>query len=224
MPYCECPQTAFRSKVLFHRYLHFPYRYPFIAAARLHPAVTFHGRRAPSHGHVAVLGELGRFPVAHTATLAICRFWNRLVAMPDTRLTKQAFLENCALATRPGRSKTSSACWAAQVCSFLHFMSPIVDGVPQRIDTSVVSAHLQRRTFDAVNGSDLRKVREWLGVRGPVNGDNYQLAGYLQAVASKTGRRRLLAVSTVPDGQSHAGGGNREVAASAAGRAAVSAV
>ena len=43
----------------------------------------------------------------------------------------------------------------------------------------------------AVNGSDLRKVREWLGVRGPVNGDNYQLAGYLQAVASKTGRRRL---------------------------------
>jgi hypothetical protein len=141
--------------------------------------------------NVAVLGELGRFPVAHTATLAICRFWNRLVAMPDTRLTKQAFLENCALATRPGRSKPSSACWAAQVCSFLHFISPIVDGVPQHIDTSIVSAHLQRRTFDAVNGSDLRKVREWLGVRGPVNGDNYQLAGYLQAVASKTGRRRL---------------------------------
>ena len=98
---------------------------------------------------------------------------------------------NCALASRPGRSTTSSACWAAQVCSFLHFMSPIVDGVPQRIDTAVVIAHLQRRTYDAVNDSDLRKVREWLGVRGPVNCDNYQMAGYLQAVASKTGRRRL---------------------------------
>src|SRR6476646_10284411 len=73
--------------------------------------------------NAAVLGELGRFPVAHTATLAICRFWNRLVAMPDTRLTKQAFLENCALATRPGRTSRSSACWAAQGCSFLHFMS-----------------------------------------------------------------------------------------------------
>ena len=141
--------------------------------------------------NAAVLGELGRFPVAHTATLAICRFWNRLVAMPDTRLTKQAFLENCALASRPGRSTTSSACWAAQVCSFLHFMSPIVDGVPQRIDTAVVIAHLQRRTYDAVNDSDLRKVREWLGVRGPVNCDNYQMAGYLQAVASKTGRQRI---------------------------------
>ena len=37
-------------------------------------------------------------------------------------------------------------------------MSPIVDGKPQRIDTSVVSAYLQRRMYDAVNGSDLRKV------------------------------------------------------------------
>src|SRR6476469_9680798 len=88
--------------------------------------------------------------VAHTATLAICRFWNRLVAMPDTRLTKQAFLENCALATRPARTSRSSACWAAQVCSFLHFMSPIVDGKPQRIDTSAVSAHLQRRMYDDI--------------------------------------------------------------------------
>ena len=32
---------------------------------------------------------------------------------------------------------------------------------------------------DAVNGSDLRKVREWLEVRGPVNCDNYQMAHYL---------------------------------------------
>ena len=52
----------------------------------------------------------------------------------------------------------------------------IVDGKPQRIDTSVVSAHLQRRMYDAVNGSDLRKVREWLEVRGPVSCDNYQMA------------------------------------------------
>ena len=42
----------------------------------------------------AVLGEVGRFPVAHTAVLLLCRYWNRLVAMPDTRLTKQAFLES----------------------------------------------------------------------------------------------------------------------------------
>ena len=45
--------------------------------------------------------------------------------------------------------------------------------------------------FDAVNGSHLRKVQEWLQVRGPVSWDNYQMADYLQAVASKCGRRRL---------------------------------
>src|SRR6476469_114286 len=47
---------------------------------------------------VPIKQRLECFPVAQTATLAICRLWNRLVAMPDTRLTKQAFLENCALA------------------------------------------------------------------------------------------------------------------------------
>ena len=46
-------------------------------------------------------------------------------------------------------------------------MSPIIDGKPQRIDTAVVNAHLQRGMYDAVNGSDQRKVREWLEVRGP---------------------------------------------------------
>lgn len=137
----------------------------------------------------AVLGELGRFPVAHTAAMLIARCWNRMVAMPDDRLTKQAFLENVAMAGHGGAIR--SACWAAQVASFLDFMSPIVDGVPQHIDTDVVTAHMQRRLFDGLNCSDLRKVQEWLQIRGPVNCDDYQMAGYLQAVASKSGRRRL---------------------------------
>ena len=57
--------------------------------------------------------------------------------MPDTRLTKQAFLENVSMATRRGGIAT--ACWARQVDTFLHFMSPIVDGVAQRIDPDVVT-------------------------------------------------------------------------------------
>ena len=58
------------------------------------------------------------------------------------------------LAARPGRSNGSSACWAAQVCSLMDFMSPIVNGVPQRVDIGAVIAHLQRRVYDAVNGSE----------------------------------------------------------------------
>ena len=33
-----------------------------------------------------VLGELAAFPLAHTAATLLCRFWNRLVDMPEDRL------------------------------------------------------------------------------------------------------------------------------------------
>lgn len=139
--------------------------------------------------NAAVLGEAGRFPVAHTAAMLLCRFWNRLVAMPDTRLTKQAFLENVGMASRAGSVR--SACWAAQVASFLDFMSPIVDGVPQHIDPDAVTAVLHRRHFAWINCSDTRKMREWLQIRGPVTFGAYEPAGYLQAVTSRTNRVRL---------------------------------
>lgn len=147
------------------------------------------GLRA-STPNAVVLGEAGRLPMAHVAAELLCRFWNRLVAMPDTRLTKQAFLENVSMAARPGAVTT--ACWAAQVASFLHSMSPIVDGVAQRIDADVASAVLQRHYFRAVNGDDGRKVREWLAIRGgPISFGAYDPAAFLQAVASRTDRVRL---------------------------------
>lgn len=136
-----------------------------------------------------VLGELARFPVAHAAVLLTCRFWNRLVDMPAARLTKQAFLENVALAGRD--SAPRARCWAAQVVSVLDFMQPIVDGVPQHIDPDVVGAVLQRRHFEAVNGSPLVKLQSWLNIRGPVNSASYTLPGYLQAVEPEAGRRAL---------------------------------
>ena len=110
--------------------------------------------------------------------------------MPDTRLTKQAFRENVSMVGRPGA--VANACWAAQVASFLHFMSPIVDGIPQHIDPDAASAVLQRSYFESVNGSDGRKVCEWLDIRGgPVHFGAYEPAGYLQAVPSRTNRVRL---------------------------------
>ena len=50
--------------------------------------------------NASVLGELAAFPLAHTAATLLCRFWNRLVDMPDERLAKQAFLENVALTAK----------------------------------------------------------------------------------------------------------------------------
>ena len=145
----------------------------------------------------AVLGEVGRFPVAHAAVLLLCRYWNRLVAMPDTRLTKQAFLESVSLASSSSSGgAVRSACWVTQVVSCLHFMSPIVDGVPQRVDTDAASACLQRRYFEEVNSDESRKVHEWRQIRGDLNFGNYEPAVYLQAVTSKANRTRLTQFRT----------------------------
>lgn len=144
---------------------------------------------------VAVLGEVGRFPMAHTAAMLLCRYWNRLVAMPDTRPAKQAFLENVSLASS-NRGHVRSACWATQVVSFLHFMSPIVDGVPQHIDRDAASAVLQRRHFEEVNNNDGRKVHEWRQIRGALGFGDYEPAVYLQAVTSRANRIRLTQFRT----------------------------
>ena len=143
----------------------------------------------------AVLGEVGRFPMAHTAAMLLCRYWNRLVAMPDSRLTKQAFLESVSLASGSG-SHIRSACWVSQVVSFLHFTSPIVDGMPQHIDPDAASAWLQRRHFEEVNSDDGRKVREWRQIHGAVSFGNYDPAVYLQAVTSRANRTRLAQFRT----------------------------
>jgi hypothetical protein len=62
---------------------------------------------------------------------------------------------------RLGVSRHNRPCMACAGFTGVYIMSPIVDGVPLRIDTAVVIAHLQCRMHDAVNGSDFRKVREW---------------------------------------------------------------
>ena len=60
-----------------------------------------------------------------------------------------------------------------------------------------MTAFLQRRYFESVNCSDLHKVQQWLRIRGgQLNGDSYQMADYLQAVASRTGRVRLAQMRT----------------------------
>ena len=145
--------------------------------------------------NASALGELAAFPLAHTAATLLCRFWNRLVDMPEDRLTKQAFLENVAL-TACGTDNVRSACWAAQVDSFLPFMQPIVDGVPQYMDPDAMSAVLQRRYFDSVNDSDKRKVQDWLQIRGPLNFDSYSLPSHMQDIPSRTSRVRLAQFRT----------------------------
>ena len=80
--------------------------------------------------------------------------------------------------------------------SFLHFTSPIVDGMPQHIDPDAASAWLQRRHFEEVNSDDGRKVREWRQIHGVVSFGNYDPAVYLQAVTSRANRTRMAQFRT----------------------------
>lgn len=143
--------------------------------------------------NAVVLGETARYPVAMAAAKLLVRFWNRLVAMDDGRLTKQAFMESVRLATC-ARPKG----WAHQVVSFLTDVGvpPVVDGVPVRIDLDVLRVVLQRRYLDSVDASDLVKVQSWRRIVGPLCAEGYTLPVYLQQVVSRVRRRRLAQFRT----------------------------
>ena len=72
---------------------------------------------------VAVLGEVGRFPVAHAAVLLLCRYWNRLVAMPtpgDRRRSWRASAWPAAAAAAARRRPLSTLGQPGGVLSALH--------------------------------------------------------------------------------------------------------
>ena len=49
---------------------------------------------------MAVLAEVGRYPLVVYAAKLLCKFWNRLLEMDDGCLVKQAFLHSAALGPR----------------------------------------------------------------------------------------------------------------------------
>lgn len=156
------------------------------------------GVRESTPGHV-LLGECGRFPLAHTAILAVCKMWNRLVALPDSRLVKQAFLENVGLAVDAQPNGAAfNMCWVSQVVKLLHPLPVLVDGMPQHIDIDALLAWQQRQFFESVSASDMVKVQDWVDIVGPehLSCTTFAMAAYLQEVPSRAGRRRLAQLRT----------------------------
>ena len=146
---------------------------------------------------MAVLAELGRYPLHLSVARQLCRYWNRLVGMDDGRLVKQAFLESLALARRSAAA--SRRTWAGQVASFLAFTAPVTaEGTAQRVDADAVEAYLQRAYLQKAAGLG-SKMQDYLNIVGPLSSDAYTPAAYLQAVSSPLNRRRLAQLRT----QSH---------------------
>jgi len=141
------------------------------------------------------------------------RCWAKLAAS-QSRTRRQ----RCCAASGTG---IATACWARQVDTFLHFMSPIVDGVAQRIDPDVVTAVLQRCHFEEVNGLDGRKVREWLQISGSCRIWCLR-SGWLSAGGGLQDHPR--SASAVPHRLPLAGGGDGSVGQPAARAAALQAL
>ena len=126
-----------------------------------------------------VLAELGRYPLTVLATVQVCRYWNRLLAMDDTRLVRLAFSESVRLAALPTRSAVRAP-WAAQVASLLA-VTPLPATGPRHIDIKAELSALQQRYLTSVSQSALPKVQLYLGqVADALCIDSYQKASYLK--------------------------------------------
>ena len=152
---------------------------------------------------MAVLAEVGRYPLKVAAATVLLKYWNRLVEMGEDRLVKQAFRASAALAQELARRNPTSSVkpWAGQVASFLAMLDLPHDlNAPQAVDIKGAVEQMECRYIAEVMGSSLPKVQQYLQLR-PLAAEtaSYTPAAYLQAVG---GWRQRQAVAQLRTGSS----------------------
>ena len=152
---------------------------------------------------MAVMAEVGRYPLRVAAATMLLKYWNRLVEMGEERLVKQAFLASAELARALAQRNPTSTIkpWAGQVASFLASLNLPHDlSDPQSVDIKAAVEHLQCCYLAEVTGSVSPKVQQYLQVRPlAVETASYTPAAYLQAVG---GWRQRQAVAQLRTGSS----------------------
>lgn len=142
-----------------------------------------------------VLAELGRYPLTVLATVQVCKYWNRLMAMDEGRLVRLAFLESVRLAALPTRHAIRAS-WAAQVASLLA-VTPLPATGPRHIDIKAALSALQRRYLTSVSDSALPRVQMYVGqIAAPLRIGSYRMASYLKEVSSRAQLRHLAQLRT----------------------------
>ena len=146
--------------------------------------------------NMAVLAEVGRYPLHIFAAKMLCKFWNRMVVMEEGRLVKQAFRASVALASRTPSNSTHKS-WAGQVVSFLASLGlPHDPNAPRVVDVKAVVEQLQCSYLASVTGSQSSKVQQYLRMRSAVDTASYTPAAYLQAVGGWKQRQRMAQLRT----------------------------
>ena len=152
---------------------------------------------------VAVLAEVGRYPLHVSVAVVMLKYWNRLVEMEDGRLVKQAFLASAALAQALARSNPRSLTkpWAGQVASLLASIDMPHDlSAPQTVNIEVAVEQLQCRYIAEVTGRTGKpvgsKLQEYLQLTSGLDTASYTPAAYLQAVGGWRQRQALAQLRT----------------------------
>ena len=131
--------------------------------------------------NMAVLAEVGRYPMVVKAAKHLCNFWNRLMDMDDERLVKQAFLQSAVLGPLT-HSNSAHKFWAGQVVPFLAALGMPCDLIaPQSVNVSAVVEELQGSYLESVNACSGVKMQQYLHLRTSVVSASCTPAAYLLA-------------------------------------------
>ena len=146
--------------------------------------------------NMAVLAEVGRFPLLIFSAQLLCKAWNRMVSMEDDRLVKQAFRVSAALAARAAPGATPPT-WAGQVAGFITSMGMPCDlSAPQRVDVKALVRQMEETYLASVTASTATKMREYLALQPSLTLESYKPAAYLRAVGGWKQRKRLAQLRT----------------------------
>ncbi len=146
--------------------------------------------------NLAVLAEVGRYPLQAFAAQMLLKYWNRLVGMDADRLTKRAFVVSAALARRTAR-RSRHMPWAGQAAAAIESLGLQCDlSAPASVDVKQAAASLQSSYLASVADSSSTKVQQYLRMREAVTPDTYGMAPYLRAVGGWRQRKRLAQLRT----------------------------
>ena len=148
---------------------------------------------------LTLLAETGQLPLAAHWTKQIARFVNRLRKMEDSRIARQALLDNIHLATTmPPGTPLARQPWAAQVHRLLADAGApgLLDGGPS-VNIAELTAALIDRHIGSYTSASVMVQRYVADVwEGGLASDTYAPAMYLHAVPERRGRQRLAQLRT----------------------------
>ncbi len=146
--------------------------------------------------NLAVLAEVGRYPLQVFAAQMLLKYWNRLVGMDSDRLAKRAFVVSAALAGQTAR-RSRHMSWAGQVAAAIDSLGLPCDlAGPAPVDVKQAAASMQSAYLASVADSSSSKVQQYLRMRDDVVPEKYCMASYLRAVGGWRQRKRLAQLRT----------------------------